>query len=74
MNGFDLVKAQVMIDRLPVNSRACLSEIYGDEWSQIKSPTSFGKIFKKAVENKELNRIQHVGIRSTGRCDEYRKL
>ncbi len=29
---------------------------------------------KKAVESSKLTGLNHIGIRSTGRCDEYEKL
>jgi hypothetical protein len=56
-----------------VGENKCLSEIYDSHWSDISNPTSFGKIFKNAVRNRVLINIMHIGIRSTGRCDEYER-
>ena len=55
-------------------SKKCVKEIYGKSWSEIATPNNFGKLFKDAVNTKDLNGIKSPGIRSTGRCDEYERL
>lgn len=66
--------AQKFIDNLPIGKKLCLREIYGESWKEILEPREFGKKFKKAVREHKLNRILHLGIRSTGRCDEYERI
>jgi len=74
MTDEQLQLAQMQINALNQNDKKCLKEIYGDIWGQINNPTEFGKKFKNAVQNKLLSNIKHLGIRKTGRCDEYEKI
>jgi hypothetical protein len=74
MDKQDIQTAQALIDKLSVGEKRCLKEIYGDEWSSVRNPTAFGKMFKEAVLAKQLRNIRHLGIRKTGRCDEYQKI
>lgn len=48
-------------------------EIYGGEWGNISDPKNLGKLFKNHVSVGKLINIKHLGIRNTGRCDEYQK-
>lgn len=74
MNNLEMMDAQSLIDSLLVGDKKCLKEIYGDKWNAIFDPNGFGKKFKDAVLSNKLKGIKHVGIRSTGRCDEYEKI
>lgn len=71
MDQSEIKLAQGLINNLSKGDKKCLTELYGIHWNSISNPTKFGKKFKKAVENGQLNGIKHLGIRSTGRCDEY---
>jgi hypothetical protein len=73
MNQTEIAQAQNLINGLSVGDKKSLKEIYGTSWNQISNPTDFGKKFKEAVESNNLNNIKHLGIRSTGRCDEYER-
>lgn len=73
MNNSEILEAQELIDGLLVGDKKCLKEIYADKWDSILHPNDFGKKFKDAVLNNQLSGIKHIGIRSTGRCDEYEK-
>ena len=73
MNEGELQLAQILIDKLSIGDKWCLKEIYGQEWDSILDPKVFGKRFKKAVLENQLNNICHVGIRNAGRCDEYER-
>ncbi|MGZ5601116.1 MAG: DUF1413 domain-containing protein [Methylobacter sp.] len=73
MNQKEIAEAQDLINGLSVGDKKCLKEIYGTSWNQISKPTDFGKKFKETVKNNKLNNIKHLGIRSTGRCDEYER-
>ncbi|WP_213069379.1 hypothetical protein [Methylomicrobium album] len=74
MNNSEIIVAQSLIDSLSVGDKKCLKEIYGDKWNDILEPNVFGKKFKEAVLNNKLKGVKHIGIRSTGRCDEYEKI
>ncbi len=74
MNPSEIVLAQKLINSLSIGEKKCLSEIYDTQWSVIINPTDFGKKFKEAVLSGNLTGIRHIGIRSTGRCDEYEKI
>jgi hypothetical protein len=74
MNEKELQQAQRLIDRMAIGDRLCLTEIYRQEWASIPNPKSFGRKFKKAVSERQLNNITHVGIRNSGRCDEYERI
>jgi hypothetical protein len=74
MTKTEIVQAQKLIDKMSIGERKCLKEIYGSMWTSILHPNNFGKVFKNAVNTELLNNIKHIGIRSTGRCDEYEKL
>ncbi|MBI5556190.1 MAG: hypothetical protein HY885_00975 [Deltaproteobacteria bacterium] len=74
MNEEELQQAQGVIDKIAIGDRLCLAEIYREEWASIRDPKNFGKRFKKAVFAKKLNNIIHVGIRNSGRCDEYKRI
>ena len=74
MTEKELEQAQRLVDKLPVGQRLCLSEIYGEFWSSVAHPKQFGKTFKKAVFEKRLKGITYIGIRTTGRCDEYERV
>lgn len=57
LNDSELLKAQKIINE-SLNGTYELKELYGDKWIKIKSPTSFGKIFKKTVESGFLKSIE----------------
>ena len=63
--------AQKLINKISSGTQLCLKDIYGKNWMKISKPKEFGKKFKHAVKNKKLNNIIHLGIRNSGRCDEY---
>lgn len=48
MNEKELHEINVLISKVKPG-RYELSEIFGEKWCEIKSPTSMGKRFKKAV-------------------------
>jgi hypothetical protein len=70
----ELELAQELINSLNLNDKKCLKEIYTSKWDSISKPKDFGKKFKKAVKDNLLQNIIHIGIRDTGRCDEYRRI
>lgn len=74
MTQIEINQAQKLINNLSKNDTKCLKEIYGNDWKHVANPKDFGKKFKKAVESSKLTGLNHIGIRSTGRCDEYEKL
>jgi len=74
MTQIEINEAQSLINNLSKTDKKCLKEIYGNEWNHVTNPKDFGKKFKKAVKNSKLKGLNHIGIRSTGRCDEYEKL
>lgn len=39
-----------------------LKDIFGDDWSEIRSPTSFGKRFKNTVKMSKFTNIKFAGI------------
>lgn len=53
----ELAVAQSIIDRTPTGVYE-LRDIYGPEWQNIASPTSFGARFKKTVGGRHLKRIR----------------
>lgn len=63
-----LTKAEVEVAQSLINRRFPgeweLSDIYGDEWELIASPTSFGFLFKDAVVNGVLKNIEYVRTES----------
>jgi hypothetical protein len=71
METKELIQAQKLIDKMNVGDKKCLKEIYGSEWRKVSDPRNFGKSFKNSVSARNLINIKHIGIRSTGRCDEY---
>jgi hypothetical protein len=71
METEEIIRAQKLIDKMNIGDKKCLKEIYGSEWDDVSDPRNFGKLFKKALSENVLTKIKHLGIRSTGRCDEY---
>jgi hypothetical protein len=53
----------VCIDKLDSGTYE-IKEILGEHWSLIKSPTSFGKRFKKFIRNGGINEITFVNIKT----------
>jgi hypothetical protein len=74
MDESDLELCQQLIDEMPVGERKCLKEIFGPRWPSIPKPKIFGQEFKKAVVKQRLRNIVHIGIRNSGRCDEYERV
>jgi len=74
MKADEITQAQRLIDKMNMGEKKCLKEIYDDEWKKVIDPKNFGKLFKDAVVNSILSNIKHLGIRSTGRCDEYERV
>jgi hypothetical protein len=74
MTKKELKLAQELINSLNLNDKKCLKEIYTSKWNNISKPKEFGKKFKKAVKNNLLQNIIYIGIRNTGRCDEYKRI
>lgn len=58
-----IADAQRIINSTPPGDYE-LKQIYGADWSQITSPTTFGKFFKKAVEDGQLTGIKIKELRS----------
>lgn len=59
----EIANAQAIIDSKAPGDYE-LKVLYGDAWSQIDSPTTFGKRFKMAVENGSLKRITKKEVRT----------
>jgi len=74
MSNEELQLAQELINALNLNDKKCLKEIYASQWDNIFKPKEFCKKFKKAIDDCLLQNIEHVGIRNTGRCDEYKRI
>lgn len=73
MEESELILCQQLVDGMSVGDRKCLKEIFGQKWSSITKPKVFGQKFKEAVRNGGIRNITHIGIRNSGRCDEYKK-
>lgn len=73
MNEQELIQAQKLINLMDIGDKKCIKEIYGVHWCEISNPNNFGTKFKKAVNTNLLSSIKYVGIRTTGRCDEYKR-
>ena len=57
-NNTEMIKiAQALINKKSEGTYK-LSEIYGEKWEKVESPTSFGRYFKKKVCACELKNIQ----------------
>jgi hypothetical protein len=56
-------EAQSLINNLTPGEYE-LSQIYGDKWSEINSPTIFGKKFKESVIEGLLSGISHSRVES----------
>jgi hypothetical protein len=59
----ELASAQVIINKTASGIYE-LREIYGHEWEEIESPTSFGARFKKSVCNGNLQRIKLSSLKT----------
>lgn len=57
MNEKEIQEVNTLISRLKPG-RYELSEIYGEKWSEIKSPTSMGKRFKNAVVDGKIQGVK----------------
>lgn len=69
----ELEIAQELIDKLIPGCEYELKDIYGEKWSEIVSPTTFGKRFKKSVVTNSLAKIVYFNRKLDNHCI-YRKL
>jgi hypothetical protein len=53
-----------MFDAMPVNEEMELSEIIGENWNNITSPTVFGKEVKKLVSEGQYPNIRNIDKQS----------
>ena len=64
----NLTEEEIMLAQFIINQKSCgvyeLRNIYAQEWEKIKHPTSFGAKFKKSVDNKELDGIRRISLKS----------
>ncbi|WP_077369469.1 hypothetical protein [Anaerosalibacter sp. Marseille-P3206] len=66
MNPQELINAKNLILAMPLNQVMELKEIYGESWSSISSPTTFGKKFKKEYDNESFPNLKWHGVKPNG--------
>jgi hypothetical protein len=66
----ELTDAQTRIDLIKKGTQCRLPCIYGEDWENVKIPTTFGMRFKKSVRTRELTNIKFVD-RSTANHSIY---
>lgn len=60
--------------RKEIVEKFTLRELIGEgNWSTIGNPATFGKSFKSAVRNNDIDGVVHVGTDIAKRRDIYRK-
>lgn len=63
LSEYEVKQAQQVIDRATSGVYE-LRDLYGDDWSNVVSPTSFGAKFKNAVKSGQLKKIRHHNLKS----------
>ena len=66
MNQQELIDAKKLISKMPLNQVMRLKEIYGPDWNNISSPTTFGKNFKKEYDNGSFPNLEWHGVKPNG--------
>nr|WP_319492423.1 hypothetical protein [uncultured Desulfobacter sp.] len=70
---YDLIKEK--IDQLEVGDKFVVSGLMGDDWPNIDcDPKMFGRYFFEAHKDGYFENIKYLGIKSTGRNNEYQKI
>ena len=63
LSSSELKYAQNLIDTHP-SGKYEIKVLYGNEWRNVVSPTTFGKRFLQAVREHKLSNIKSLGFRS----------
>ena len=66
MNTQELKDAKKLILVMPLNQVMKLKDIYGPSWKNISSPTTFGKEFKAAYDNRVFPNLNSRGVKING--------
>ncbi|WP_143560601.1 hypothetical protein [Sporosarcina sp. P13] len=66
MSPQELKNAKKLISAMPLNQLMELKEIYGLNWSNISSPTTFGKDFKAEYDNGSFPNLSSHGVKING--------
>jgi hypothetical protein len=66
MSPQEIVNARRLIANMPLNEVMELKEIYGASWSNISSPTTFGKDFKKEYDAGSFSNLKWHGVKPNG--------
>lgn len=76
MNSKQKQSIQKKVDQMKVGEEKDARTILGEEiWEKIQNPTNFGKDFKKAVEEGEIENLEHVDeLPNSKRHDMYRRI
>jgi len=63
LSSEEIAQAQEIINKCPSGTYV-LTKLYGEEWADVKSPTTFGRKFRATVDAGHLKRIKYFDCKT----------